>query len=911
MVNRVTHAMLTSNFLRNLASISERLQHAQNQLATGDAILKPSDAPTNVARILQYKLTLSQITQFKGNIEDGISQVEKVGSTLLDVNDAIQNARELAVDGASDNLNRQDRMAIADSINQILEGVLQDANDNFKGRFMFAGYNTQSLPFHEDRNLRSGYIDNVRYDGTLGDIYRRIGRFSNLPVNFNGADVFLEQTHTYEGEILPIDEPLGFNGTLTINNRDFVITPDLMLKDIRNMINTDSEVEVFADVTANRLILKSTNSSEDITLSDSVDGDLLQNLGLLQLGAYNIGTAPPTLPLVDSTPAIFTGFGAVANLAYDSTNNRLNIRIGPDADPSGAGQAHSIEIPEGTYASVADLVTAIQGEIDDAFGHDVLVVTETAGVISIETVATGNAVTAGNLVIGGSINGLDDTASDFNDLNLINADPAPATFAQVAGVDGNDKIMIDIGTLISLSGTDISPQVIDLRAANTGTMNDLIDEINYQLFQNPYLRGVVEASDYKGRVRIETVERGADIPASELVITEGATGTLTALNIETLAAPAHMDGVVIGPFPAPGVTITAGVNDQLTIDLGPTISSYNMNTAPRTITLTAGNYASINALVDEINLQIRRYDDLYGSLQAVVGGTAPAEYIRIESVDTASRVRAEDMVITGTALAPLGLAASNVIPGAGTSSGEGIHLEPRNIFDTLMNLRDDLIGVGYKDSKLTDLTDTSGNFLGLQDRDTITISTSLKSMDFNIFAFHRLDDLVFALNEFFGTQAEVRLTRDGRLEFENLETAQIVDLSIMAKSPTGQSRDVFNDLFANFPSNVPGGSKIVSEQIIDPTRYLNVSYVELGKIDIEHENILSFESIVGARSNRMSQTRSLFEDNELNITELKSDFEDANVAEVFTRLTQMEMVLESALNVGSRVLTPSLLNFLA
>lgn len=901
--------MLTTNFLRNLTAIARRIQHAQEQLATGQALLRPSDGPIKVARILQFNLSLSQITQFKLNIEDGISQVEKTGATLLDVVYSLQDAREHAVDGASDNLNKHDRFTIAGAIDQLLGGILQSANDNFKGRFMFAGYHTQDKPFSADVNIRSGYIDNVLYTGSLGAIRRRIGRYANLQVAFNGFEVFINRPHTYEGSILPPDKPLGFSGTLTINGRDFVIQPEHTLIDIRNLINSDNEVEIFAEVRLNQLILMSTNTSEEIALSDSEEGDLLQNLGLAQLGAYTIGTAPPTLPLVDSTPAIFTGFGAVANLAYDSTNNRINIRIGPVADPGGAGQARNIYIPEATYASVADLVIALQGEIDKAFGQDALVVSEAAGVLSITTVATGNAVTAGNLVIGGTLNGLADNASDFNDLNLINADPAPATFAGTAGVDGNDKIVIDIGEILSKSEQDIPPHVIDLRAANTGTLSDLVDEINYQIYENPFLRGVVKAYAYDGRLKIESVKTGADIPASELIITEGATGTLTALNIETSATPAYIDGAVLPPGGFP-ITITGGVNDQLTFDLGPTVSDEEINTDPITVTLTAGNYANVTALVDEINLQIRRHGGLFGSIQAVVGGTAPNEFIRIESVATGSRVRGTDLNLSGSAAVTLGLPVGNAANGGGTSPGEGIHLEPQNIFDTLIDLRDDLLGVAGEESKLVNIFNDSDESVGLQDGDIITISTALKSVDIDVMVFHRLEDLVFALNDFFGTQAHARLTHDGRIEFENLETAQIADLSIAAKSSTGEPREIFNGLFANFPANIPGSSKVVSEKIIDPRRYVRISDIELGRVDIEIEKMLGFEAMVGARSNRMRQTRNLFEDNEVNIKDLKSNLEDANIAEVVTNLSMIEMILEATLNVGARVLTPSLIQFL-
>jgi flagellin-like hook-associated protein FlgL len=334
------------------------------------------------------------------------------------------------------------------------------------------------------------------------------------------------------------------------------------------------------------------------------------------------------------------------------------------------------------------------------------------------------------------------------------------------------------------------------------------------------------------------------------------------------------------------------------------------NPDPITVTLTPGAYADVTSLVNDINLQIRRNQTLYDSIRAVVGGTAPTEFIRIESLNQGSRVRGEDLNITGTALATLGLAAGNAINGGGTSPGEGTHLLPQNVFSTLIDLRDDLSGVAAEGSKLLNLFNGDYLSLGLMDGDIITVSTSTKSADFEVLSFHRMEDLIVALNEFFGTQARVRLTHDGRLEFENLETAQIANLSITAKSSDGIDREEFNALFENFPLNIPGGSKVVSEKIIDPQRYLLISDVELGRIDLEIENLLGFEAQVGARSNRLWQTRELFEDSELNIKTLKSNLEDANLAEVVTKLARMELVLESSLNVGARVLTPSLINFL-
>jgi flagellar hook-associated protein 3 FlgL len=74
--------------------------------------------------------------------------------------------------------------------------------------------------------------------------------------------------------------------------------------------------------------------------------------------------------------------------------------------------------------------------------------------------------------------------------------------------------------------------------------------------------------------------------------------------------------------------------------------------------------------------------------------------------------------------------------------------------------------------------------------------------------------------------------------------------------------------------------------------------------------MLRHEAIVGARANRLSTITDQLSAENLNVAGLRTTIEAANYAEVLTSLSQQEAVLQSALSVGAKVLTPSLLDYL-
>ncbi|SFK79475.1 flagellar hook-associated protein FlgL [Brevibacillus centrosporus] len=84
----------------------------------------------------------------------------------------------------------------------------------------------------------------------------------------------------------------------------------------------------------------------------------------------------------------------------------------------------------------------------------------------------------------------------------------------------------------------------------------------------------------------------------------------------------------------------------------------------------------------------------------------------------------------------------------------------------------------------------------------------------------------------------------------------------------------------------------------------------LGKMDFQMDNLMAERAALGARVNRIELVQERLATEEVNVCGLMSTNEDADIAEVITNLKTQENVHRSALGSGSRIIQPTLLDFL-
>lgn len=84
----------------------------------------------------------------------------------------------------------------------------------------------------------------------------------------------------------------------------------------------------------------------------------------------------------------------------------------------------------------------------------------------------------------------------------------------------------------------------------------------------------------------------------------------------------------------------------------------------------------------------------------------------------------------------------------------------------------------------------------------------------------------------------------------------------------------------------------------------------IGKIDQRMDSFLQIRSDIGAKTNRVELAQSRLKDININLQDLQSKVEDADFAEVITKLQVSENVYQASLSMGAKLITPTLVDFL-
>jgi flagellar hook-associated protein 3 FlgL len=188
---RVTQNILNSNMLFNLQRNNKTMETYQDQLSTGKKINKPSDNPVTAVRGMFYRSSLSEIEQYKRNLDHGLSWMTSTDEALNEVTEVVQRVRELTVQGLNGTNDATSRSAIAEEINQLKNHLGEIANTQFSGKYIFAGTDIKNPPFDTDANIANSTKEFRNDNPELLEL--EAGFKSNIQINVRGIDIFNNQ----------------------------------------------------------------------------------------------------------------------------------------------------------------------------------------------------------------------------------------------------------------------------------------------------------------------------------------------------------------------------------------------------------------------------------------------------------------------------------------------------------------------------------------------------------------------------------------------------------------------------------------------------------------------------------------------------------------------------------------------
>ena len=188
---RITETHMIKMAAQNIMDARKRVSEAQDPMATGMRVSKPSDDPAAWAagRRTEARLVLNEsfgraIASTKERMSETERIFEQVGSALV-------RAKELSIQAANDSLGAAERAAMALEVRSLRDGALGVANEQaVDGEYLLAGTQGETVPFDAFGTFQG---DAIQRQAEISNTGRLV---SILPgerlTAANGVDVFTE-----------------------------------------------------------------------------------------------------------------------------------------------------------------------------------------------------------------------------------------------------------------------------------------------------------------------------------------------------------------------------------------------------------------------------------------------------------------------------------------------------------------------------------------------------------------------------------------------------------------------------------------------------------------------------------------------------------------------------------------------
>jgi len=140
---RVTNKMMADNITSQLSRLTEQMNKTQEQIVTGKRINRVSDDPSGISSVLSYRTTIAGLDQYNANIGNAKLHIDTVDSVLGMVGDLLRQAKDIANDTAPDM-----RAEMAQEVSALRDQLLQMANYQLDGKYVFNGDTTDTPPYN-------------------------------------------------------------------------------------------------------------------------------------------------------------------------------------------------------------------------------------------------------------------------------------------------------------------------------------------------------------------------------------------------------------------------------------------------------------------------------------------------------------------------------------------------------------------------------------------------------------------------------------------------------------------------------------------------------------------------------------------------------------------------------------------
>ncbi|MCG8467530.1 MAG: flagellar hook-associated protein FlgL [Gemmatimonadetes bacterium] len=141
---------MTRSAIERIQRTMAKVERAQDQIATGLRVQRPSDDPIAADRILEVSSELQATTQYMRNIERGLLRVQTEEQALDGLTDLLARAREIAAQQGSSTAGATSHAIAAEEVAGLVESAIALGNTRFGDTYLFGGAYATTAPFADD-----------------------------------------------------------------------------------------------------------------------------------------------------------------------------------------------------------------------------------------------------------------------------------------------------------------------------------------------------------------------------------------------------------------------------------------------------------------------------------------------------------------------------------------------------------------------------------------------------------------------------------------------------------------------------------------------------------------------------------------------------------------------------------------
>jgi len=181
---RITPQIVAANSIANAQQQTNQLAILQQEASTGLSILQPSDNPPAALEVMADQAQNNSLSVYQQNISDAQAKLNTSVSTLTQVSNLLSQAKDLGLEGSNSSNTTASDQAMADQVGNILNEVVQLANTQQSGQYLYGGTASQTQPFTTNAQGQ------VVYNGSTQSMSEPIGQGQQVQTLYNGSQIF-------------------------------------------------------------------------------------------------------------------------------------------------------------------------------------------------------------------------------------------------------------------------------------------------------------------------------------------------------------------------------------------------------------------------------------------------------------------------------------------------------------------------------------------------------------------------------------------------------------------------------------------------------------------------------------------------------------------------------------------------